>query len=94
MSTSSSSRGRPNGCSAGSESVAVPNPILRFERSFALFWDFVGSVLAGALIGYGLDRWFDTEPYWTLGLLILGVVGGFVRLVSALRRMDRMDDSE
>jgi ATP synthase protein I len=71
--------------------VAAPNPVLRFGRSFALFWDFVGSVLAGALIGYVLDRWFDTEPYWILGLMILGVVGGFVRLVRSLRRMDRMD---
>jgi ATP synthase protein I len=71
--------------------VPAPNPVLRFGRSFALFWDFVGSVLAGALIGYFIDRGFDTEPYWTLGLMILGVVGGFVRLVRSLRRMDRMD---
>ena len=71
--------------------MAAPGPVLRFGRSFALFWDFVGSVLAGALIGWLIDRQFDTEPYWTLGLLLLGVVGGFVRLVSALRRMDRMD---
>jgi ATP synthase protein I len=74
--------------------VAVPDPILRFGRSFALFWDFVGTVLAGAVIGWLIDRRFDTEPYWTLSLLILGVVGGFVRLVRSLRRMDRMDDAE
>ena len=71
--------------------MAAPGPILRFGRSFALFWDFVGTVLAGAFIGWFLDRWFDTEPYWTLGLLILGVVGGFVRLVASLRRLDRLD---
>jgi F0F1-type ATP synthase assembly protein I len=46
------------------------------------------------VIGWFVDRWFDTEPYWTLGLLILGVVGGFVRLVSSLRRLDRLDDVE
>ena len=74
--------------------MAAPGPVLRFGRSFALFWDFVGTVLAGALIGWFLDSRFDTEPYWILGLLILGVVGGFVRLVSSLRRMDRMDDSK
>ncbi len=71
--------------------VAAPNPILHFGRSFALFWDFVGTVLAGAVVGWLLDRWFDTEPYWTLGLLILGVVGGFIRLVASLRRLDRLD---
>jgi F0F1-type ATP synthase assembly protein I len=72
--------------------VAAPGPVLRFGRSFALFWDFVGTVLAGALIGWFIDSRFDTEPFWILGLMILGVVGGFVRLVGALRRMDRMDD--
>jgi F0F1-type ATP synthase assembly protein I len=74
--------------------VAAPNPVLRFGRSFAIFWDFVGTVLAGAVIGWFIDSRFDTEPYWTLGLMILGVVGGFVRLVRALRRMDQMDDAK
>jgi F0F1-type ATP synthase assembly protein I len=73
--------------------VPEPGPILRFGRAFALFWDFVGTVLAGAVVGWFVDRWFDTEPYWTLGLLILGVVGGFVRLVSSLRRLERLDDA-
>ena len=72
--------------------MAAPGPVLRVGRSFALFWDFVGTVLAGALIGWFIDSRFDTEPFWILGLMILGVVGGFVRLVGALRRMDRMDD--
>jgi ATP synthase protein I len=71
--------------------VADPGPILRFGRSFALFWDFVGTVLAGAVVGWLIDRQFDTEPYGTLVLLLLGVVGGFVRLVAALRRLDRLD---
>ena len=47
-----------------------------------------------AVIGWFIDSRFDTEPYWTLGLLLLGVVGGFVRLVSSLRRLDRMDAPE
>ena len=74
--------------------VADPGPILRFGRSFALFWDFVGTVLAGALVGWFIDSRFDTEPYGVLGLMILGVVGGFVRLVRSLRRLDRLDHDE
>lgn len=69
-----------------------PNVILRFGRSFAIFWDFVGVVLAGAAIGWFVDSRFDTEPWATVGLLILGVVGGFIRLVTSLRRLDRLDD--
>lgn len=71
--------------------MAAPGPVVRFGRSFALFWDFVGTVLAGAVVGWFLDGRFDTEPYWTLGLMILGVVGGFTRLVRSLRRLDRLD---
>ena len=74
--------------------MAAPGPILRFGRSFALFWDFVGTVLAGAVVGWLIDRQFDTEPYWTLALLLLGVVGGFIRLVASLRRLDRLDHVE
>ena len=74
--------------------VASPNPVLRFGRSVALFWDFVGSVLAGAVAGWLVDRWFGTEPWGSLGLIILGVVGGFARLVASLRRLDRLDRGE
>ena len=72
--------------------MADPGPILRFGRSFALFWDFVGTVLAGAVVGGLVDHWFGTEPYGILILLLLGVVGGFARLLASLRRLDRMDD--
>lgn len=68
-----------------------PGSLLRFGRSFALFWDFVGTILAAALVGWLLDRQFDTEPYALLSLLLMGVVGGFVRLVRELRRLDRLD---
>ena len=74
--------------------MPTPDPILHFGRSFALFWDFVGSVLAGSVIGWMIDRRFDTEPYWTLALLLLGVVGGFARLVASLRRLDHLDDGK
>jgi F0F1-type ATP synthase assembly protein I len=71
--------------------MAEPHSVLRFGRSIALFWDFVGTVLGGAAIGWFIDSRFDTEPWAMTGLLILGVVGGFVRLVRSLRRMDRLD---
>jgi ATP synthase protein I len=74
--------------------VPEPNSVLRFGRSFALFWDFVGTVLAGTVVGWFVDRWFGTEPYATMSFLILGVIGGFVRLVSSLRRLDRLDHDE
>jgi F0F1-type ATP synthase assembly protein I len=74
----------------------VPDPelILRWGRLLALLWDFAGSVLAGSALGWAVDRWFGTEPYGILSLTILGVVGGFVRLVTSLRRFDRLDNDQ
>ena len=36
----------------------------------------VGPVIAGALLGYFLDRWLGTLPYLTLTLVFLGFLGG------------------
>jgi len=44
-------------------------------------------------IGYGIDRWLDTSPVFTLGLFVLGAVGLFYRFKAAYTiRMDALDD--
>jgi F0F1-type ATP synthase assembly protein I len=30
-------------------------------------------------VGYALDRWLDTKPLFTVGLVVLGLVGEFLR---------------
>ena len=37
-------------------------------------------VLAGLLLGYGLDNWLDTLPFFMLVLGCLGFVGGILKL--------------
>ena len=32
----------------------------------------IGYPLGGALIGWALDQWFETKPWATLGLMVLG----------------------
>ena len=71
--------------------MPAPSPVFRFGRSVALFWDFVGTILASAFIGWLIDRQVDTEPYGMLVLLLIGVAGGFIRLVRELRRLERLD---
>lgn len=39
--------------------------------------EFVASVFIPALIGWKLDEWLGTSPGFFLGLLFLGVLGGF-----------------
>jgi ATP synthase protein I len=39
--------------------------------------ELVTSIIAGTLIGYGLDRWLGTKPWMLILFLFLGVGTGF-----------------
>lgn len=58
---------------------------------FAMAFDFVGSVGAGALLGYLFDRWQGTSPTGTLVGLGVGFVGAMIRIVRASQKADRAD---
>lgn len=62
---------------------------IRYGQGGALVFEFTGTVAAGALVGYALDRQLGTDPAFLLTLSILGVVGGFARLLQILKRLDR-----
>jgi F0F1-type ATP synthase assembly protein I len=43
-------------------------------------------------LGVLLDRWLDTAPVFTIGMMLLGAVGVFFRFKYAyIARMDRLD---
>jgi len=50
----------------------------------------VGYPLGGALIGWALDQWLQTLPWWTLGLMFLGFGLAF-REVLRTAKLDRND---
>jgi len=66
----------------------------RFVRVGALAFDFTGTIAGGAVCGWLVDRWFGIEPWGLIVLSLIGVVGGFVRLVTMLRRFEKVDDTE
>ena len=39
-----------------------------------------GSVLGGVALGYALDRWLGTSPWFLLGGSILGIASGLIQL--------------
>lgn len=67
---------------------------MRFARGGALAFEFTGAITAAALCGWALDTWFGTEPWALLVLSLVGVVGGFARLVRLARRFERLDRAE
>ena len=44
----------------------------------------IGAILLLGGIGYAIDRWQDTTPWWMLGGLALGLIVGFYELARAV----------
>jgi len=51
--------------------------------------EFSSPMIAGALVGHYLDAYFETDPWLTLMLFMLGVIAGFCRLVRTLSDIQR-----
>lgn len=49
----------------------------------------VAATAIGLAIGYGLDRWFGTNPWLTLTFTLLGIAAGFVNLFRDLGLIGR-----
>ena len=46
------------------------------------------SVVGGVLLGYLLDRWFETKPWLTVAGVILGTAGAFVSVYRIMKRLE------
>jgi F0F1-type ATP synthase assembly protein I len=66
-------------------------PLVRYGRYGALAFEFSGTIAGGVIVGYYLDRWLGSPPYATVVCTLAAVVGGFVRMIQALRGFDRLD---
>ena len=71
--------------------MPAPGPVLRYGRYGALAFEFTGTIAAGAVVGWLLDRWLGTGSNLSIVCTLIAVVGGFVRLIQTLRRFDRLD---
>jgi len=52
----------------------------------AAAYGLVGAILLFAAIGYALDKWQGTSPWFLLSGLALGIVVGFYELIKATSR--------
>lgn len=71
--------------------VAPPGVVVRYARLGAVAFEFSGMIAAGAVTGWLIDKWFDSEPYGLIVATLSAVVGGFIRLIEVLRRFERLD---
>jgi len=58
----------------------------RSASALGASYTLVGALLLLGGIGYAVDRWQGTSPWFLLGGLLLGVVVGFYELVKVTNR--------
>jgi F0F1-type ATP synthase assembly protein I len=61
----------------------------KMARFAAIGWEFAMPMVAGAIIGHLADSYFHTDPWLTLVMFMLGLFGGFYRLIQELSAFQR-----
>jgi ATP synthase protein I len=52
------------------------------------------SVAVGAVIGYYIDKWLNTEPWFLIVFFIFGAAAGFRSLYRVLKRLQKEDSED
>lgn len=65
------------------------NPWVVAGQLTAVAWEFLGSIVAGAVLGYLLDRHFGWSPWGLIACTLLGTTTGLYRMIVLLKRLER-----
>jgi ATP synthase protein I len=57
--------------------------------AFKLSTELVAAVAVGAIIGFILDKTFDTKPWFILIFFFVGVVAGITNVIRSAKNMQR-----
>jgi F0F1-type ATP synthase assembly protein I len=85
-------RGEPERDAAGAESAEPPR--MRLGNGLQAGIEVIAGVCGGALLGYGLDRWFETSPLLLIVCFVLGAAAGVLNAFKTLRRFMRAENGE
>ena len=62
---------------------AFQENVTRAAPAMAAAYGLVGAIFLFAAIGYAVDKWRGTSPWFLVAGLVLGVVVGFYELIKA-----------
>ena len=62
-----------------------------YNLGLKLSMDLVSAIIAGILIGLGLDNFFSTKPIFFLIFLLLGIIAGFYSLYKSAQNLNKKD---
>ena len=59
--------------------------------AFRLGTELVAAVLVGTIIGFILDNWFDTKPWFIITFFFIGVTAGMLNVIRVAKNMQKKD---
>jgi ATP synthase protein I len=59
--------------------------------AFKLGTELVSAVLVGTIIGFILDTWFDTKPWFIILFFFLGSIAGILNVIKVAKKMQHKD---
>ena len=57
--------------------------------AFKLSTELVSAVAVGTIIGFILDKWFDTKPWLILIFFFVGVVAGILNVIRSAKKLQK-----
>ena len=59
--------------------------------AFRLGTELVAAVAVGTIIGFILDNWFDTKPWFIIIFFFMGVIAGILNVIRVAKNMQERD---
>ena len=59
--------------------------------AFKLGTELVSAVAIGTIIGFILDNWFDTKPWFIIAFFFIGVIAGIMNVIRVAKNMQKED---
>ena len=59
--------------------------------AFKLGTELVAAVAVGTIIGFILDNWFDTKPWFIIIFFFIGVIAGILNVIRVANNMQKED---
>ncbi len=66
----------------------VKNSKVGYNLGLKISMDLVSSIIAGVLIGLGVDKIFSTKPIFFIIFLLLGIITGFYSLFRSIKKLN------
>ena len=67
------------------------NKGLFLGSAFRLGTELVAAVVVGTIIGFILDNWFGTKPWFIITFFFIGVVAGILNVIRVANNMQKKD---